>query len=134
MKEFNPRSYQAEHFRPKSCFLPPFHHIPVAIFFHRRNARIQKTYLAKVDQSAQKPRVGPISRPRRPPVPHLVFTGSERVPPEPLGWYLIFLTKEKEALPDLQTGRYTHGCGSYRDSEGNTVCGMNTLQTMAAYL
>jgi len=30
-------------------------------------------------------------------------------------------TFEKEALPSLLTGRYTHGCGSYKDSEGNTV-------------
>jgi len=27
----------------------------------------------------------------------------------------------KEALPKLKTGRYSHGCGSYLDSDGNTV-------------
>ena len=36
----------------------------------------------------------------------------------------IFLVKEKEALPSLKTGRYTHGCGSYKDNEGNTVRGI----------
>jgi len=30
-------------------------------------------------------------------------------------------TFEKEALPSLKTGRYTHGCGSYKDNEGNTI-------------
>ena len=27
-------------------------------------------------------------------------------------------------MPSLKTGRYTHGCGSYKDNEGNTVRGI----------
>ena len=54
-----------------------------------------KTYLPKVDRSAQYPRVGSLSTPRWPsrgPLAAILdFAGGERVPPAPLRWYLITL-------------------------------------------
>ena len=47
-----------------SFFFFSFLFFSVTTFSHRRSA--QKTYLAKVDGSAQKPKVRPLSRPRRP--------------------------------------------------------------------
>jgi len=47
-----------------------------------------------------------------------------------------FLTKEKEALPKLQAGRWKHGCGSFKDKDGNTVlvvAGGRGLNNMKAY-
>ena len=63
------------------------------LIFSNKECLGLKTYLAKVDGSAQKPRGSPLSRPRRPfwgpLVANLDFAGGEQVPPSLLGWYSV---------------------------------------------